>query len=173
MPRSKFHIWCEKYGLDTVRRLAEEGLSDKEIPSRAHMTQAEFNSWKRRFRAFRDAIEIGRREADFSVTEALYKKAIGYNVSLNKTHKLKRVDYDPDTGKKLREYEELATGVDEDYIEPDLRAEIFWLKNRLPERWSERGALSCDDESIGGVVEIPVADTIDGRDSVSEPPLVK
>ena len=172
MPRSKFHIWCEKYGLDTVRRLAEEGLSDEEIAARAHMTQFEFNSWKRRFRAFRDAVEIGRKEADFSVTEALYKKATGYNVALSKTHKLKRVDYDPETGKKLREYEELATGVDEDYIPPDLRAEIFWLKNRLPEKWSEKAIVSADSFE-GGIVEIPGADLLDEGNSESEPPLEK
>lgn len=172
MPRSRFHIWCEKYGLDIIRRLSEEGLSDSEIALKADISIEEFNSWKRRFRAFRDAIEIGRREADFSVTEALYKKATGYNVSLNKTHKLKRVDYDPDTGKKLREYEELAVGVDEEYISPDLRAEIFWLKNRLPEKWSEKGILTGE-ESEGGIVEIPVADSIDESDAECESPLVK
>ena len=93
------------------------------------------------------------------VIEAVYKRATGYNVSTKKTHKLKRVDFDPVTGKKLREYEELAVADDEDYVPPDLRASIFWLKNRQPERWSEK--VMGAEISEGGIVEIPQADAID------------
>ena len=104
------------------------------------------------------------------MVEALYKKAVGYNVSVAKTYKLKHVDYDPDTGKKIREYEELATGIDEDYIPGDLKAEAFWLKNRQPERWSERPSrLQSDgDGEGGGVVVIPRADSIDDEPDESE-----
>ena len=157
--------WCEKYGFDFLRSLAEEGLSDPEIASRCGLSLESFNRWKRKYQKFRDAIEIGRNEADFSVEEALYKKATGYSVKTSKTHKLKRVDYDPVTGKKLKEYEELALGVDESYVPPDLKAEIFWLKNRLPIRWNEGDASESDtDEGEGGIIEIPTADLIDSAE---------
>lgn len=157
--------WCEKYGFDLLRSLAEEGLSDPEIASRCGLSLESFNRWKRKYQKFRDAIEIGRNEADFSVEEALYKKATGYSVKTSKTHKLKRVDYDPVTGKKLKEYEELALGVDESYVPPDLKAEIFWLKNRLPIRWNEGDASESDtDEGEGGIIEIPTADLIDSAE---------
>ena len=90
MARSKFEMWCRQYGLEFIRKLAEDGFSDEEIAKRAHISMIEYDSWKRRFKKFRDAIEIGRKEADFSVVEAVYKRATGYNVSTKKTHKLKR-----------------------------------------------------------------------------------
>ncbi len=162
MAKSNFDKWCRLYGLEFIRKLAEDGFSDEEIAKRAHITMIEYDSWKRRYKKFYDAIEIGRREADFSVVEALYKRAVGYSVATKKTHKLKHVDFDPATGKKLREYEELAFADDEDHIPPDLRAGIFWLKNRQPERWSEKGL--GFEPSEGGVIELPCADTIDSPD---------
>ena len=159
--QGKYRDWCDKYGFEFLRRLAEEGCSDEEIARKCGLTVEVFTRWKNKYQKFSDAIEIGRVEADFSVVSALYRKAVGYSVKTPKTYKLKRVDFDPETGKKLREYEELAVGVDEDYIQPDLRAEMFWLKNRQPRRWSEKG-IGDDGEGIEfGVVEIPEADTID------------
>ncbi|MBE6646108.1 MAG: hypothetical protein E7611_00535 [Ruminococcaceae bacterium] len=159
--QGSYKKWCDRYGFETIRRLAEEGFSDEEIAERCGLTFDVFQRWRKKYAKFRDAIEIGRKEADFSVVEALYKKATGYSVKTNKTHKLKRVDYDPDTGKKVKEYEELAVGFDESYVPPDLKAEIFWLKNRQPCRWKEK-ELHVDDgeDGEGGIVEIPRADRI-------------
>lgn len=159
MRKSKFGSWLRRYGLETVRKLAEDGYTDEEIAARTGISADELLMWSNRHKNLRDAIELGRREADYSVVEAVYKRAVGYNVSVKKTHKLKRVDFDPVTGKKIREYEELATAEDEDYVPPDLRASIFWLKNRQPDRWNEKG--TGIDVGEGGVVELPPADSID------------
>lgn len=165
MSRSKYDVWREKYGLEYLRRLAEEGLCEEDIATRSGLLLSTFRRWKREHPEFFAALELGRSGSDFAVVESIYKKATGYSVKLNKTVKLKRVDYDPTTGKKLREYEELASAVDESYIPPDLRAGTFWLKNRQPDRWQERADKDADDEdTVGGVVEIPVADMIDSHE---------
>ena len=160
-----YRRWCDQYGFEILRRLAEEGNSDAEIAQKCGLSIEVFERWKKKYQKFSDAIEIGRVEADFSVVSALYRKAVGYSVKTPKTYKLKKVDFDPETGKKVREYEELAVGIDESYVAPDLRAEVFWLKNRQPKRWCERGM--GDDGGEGaetGVVEIPQADKIDEPD---------
>ena len=167
MKRTKFESFCREYGLEFIRRLAEDGYTEEEIAQRAGLDPAEFKVWSRRHKKLRDAIELGRREADFSVVEAIYKRATGYNVLTKKTHKLKRVDFDPVTGKKIREYEELAVADDEDYVPPDLRASIFWLKNRQPERWSEKGI--GIELGEGGIVELPQADLIDPVSELCDP----
>ena len=159
MAADRFVLWCERYGLEYIRKLAEDGLTDGELAESAGLTLSDMKRWRKKYPKFRDAIDIGRREADFSVVEAVYKKAVGYNVETEKAHKLKHVEYDPETGKKLREYEELKMASDIEYFPPDLRAGIFWLKNRQPERWSER--LAVGETADGGVVEIPRADMID------------
>jgi hypothetical protein len=164
---SRYIKWKERYGLEHIRRLAESGLSDEEIGLSSGLGLSIFRRWKKKYPDFAAAIELGRSGADYAVVEALYKKAVGYNVTLSKTYKLKRVEYDAATGKKIREYEELATGIDENYVPGDLKAETFWLKNRQPERWSEKPLypLSEMEGSAGGVIEIPEADLIDEPDA--------
>ena len=49
-----------------------------------------------------------------------------------KLFKVKRVEYDDQTGKKLREYEEIVQGTEEVYDSPSTTAQQFWLKNRMP-----------------------------------------
>ncbi|MBQ3012088.1 MAG: hypothetical protein IJD74_00940 [Clostridia bacterium] len=161
MARTKYERWLERCGLERVRRLADEGLSDEEIAIACGIELPTFRLWKRKHSDFAEALGLGKADADYDIVRALYKKATGYNVAVDKTYKLKRVEFDPQTGKKIREYEELATGVDTAHIPADLRAEIFWLKNRQPERWSERSERESDEGEIGGVVEIPEADSID------------
>lgn len=167
---SRYKKWKERYGLEHIRRLSEAGLSDEEIGLSSSLGLSIFRRWKKKYPDFAAAIELGRSGADYAVVEALYKKAVGYNVSLSKTYKLKRVEYDAETGKKIREYEELATGVDENYVPGDLKAETFWLKNRQPERWSEKPvrAFSDGEGYEGGVIEIPEADSIDDESEGDE-----
>lgn len=163
---NNYSKWKECFGLESIRRLAEDGYSDEEIGLRSGIGVSLLRRWKKQHPEFAAAIELGRSSADYAVVEALYKKAVGYNVALSKTYKLKRVDYDPETGKKLREYEELATGIDESFVPGDLKAETFWLKNRQPERWSDkpdRSIYDSEEDSVG-IVEIPEADTIDPDD---------
>jgi hypothetical protein len=165
MAKSKYQLWLENSGLETVRALAAQGLPDEEIAIRASIGLSLFRRWVKQYPEFAEALSLGRAGADYEVVKALYKKATGYNISLNKTFKLKRVDYDPDTGKKIREYEELATGVEETHVPADLRAETFWLKNRQPDAWSERGEKPMEEgEGVSGVIEIPAADSIDGEE---------
>ena len=157
--------WKQEYGLEYLRRFAEDGMSDSEIAESIGIKPAILRRWKKKYPEVNEAINLGRIGADFAVVEALYKKATGYNVRTNKTHKLKCVDFDPVTGKKVKEYESLAVGVDESYVPPDLKAEIFWLKNRQPYRWNEKDAVAADEAADEvGVVEIPVADRIGGAE---------
>lgn len=139
--------------------MAEEGYTDSEIANMSGVSYKTFRGWKAEHEEFDYALKLGRFGSDFAVIEALYKKATGYSVKLNKTYKLKRVDYDPDTGKKIREYEELQTGEDDSYIPADVRAMSFWLKNRQPSKWCDKPESVSVEQSSS--VEIPEADTID------------
>ena len=89
------------------------------------------------------------------VENAICRRACGYKVALKKTYKVKRVEYDPATGKKVAEVESLEVGVDEVHVPADLRAGAYWLNNRDPIHWKdhpEEG--TSEDTENGGVVEI-------------------
>lgn len=97
-----------------------------------------------------DAARSGR------VEDAIYRRARGYKVSVRKTYKVKRVEYDPQTGKKTCEREELQAGTDEVVVPADVRACAYWLVNRSPARWQEHPAAEAAVEAaLGGAVELP------------------
>ncbi|MDE7242766.1 MAG: hypothetical protein K2O18_02145 [Oscillospiraceae bacterium] len=82
---------------------------------------------------------------DRKVEKALLKKALGYTEDVAKTYKLKRIEYQD--GKKVLEVEELAQGVDQTFVPPDLASQIFWLKNRKPKEWKEKVSDNLEQES--------------------------
>lgn len=161
MAEAKYRLWIERYGFEHLRRLSEICDDECELAMRCGITLSLFRKWKKKYPEFADAINLGRAESDYAVIKALHKKATGFNVGVKKNYKLKRIDFDPDTGKKIREYEELATGVEETYVPADLNAEKFWLKNRQSDSWLEQGDRLSQEEADGGIVEIPRADMID------------
>lgn len=160
---NQYTTWKDERGLEYVRRSAEKGLSFAEIAEEIGISLKTFYKWKRKYPEFDEALRLGKPEADIEVVKAIYKRATGYKVNVNKTVKLKRTDFDPQTGKKIRDYEELATAVDENYVPADVRASIFWLKSRQPDRWGDGASVAYEDD-VGGVVELPSPDTIGGCD---------
>ena len=100
------------------------------------------------------------------VEDAICRRAEGYQVELRKTLKVKRVDYDPDTGKKTCEREELLPGVEEIHVPGDVRAAAYFLNNRAPDRWCEHPNTSEDGGDVTGIVEIPAVEP--DREGVDE-----
>lgn len=80
------------------------------------------------------------RSRNDAVERALYECAVGSTRPVQKKYKLKRVEYNEATGKKLAEYEEIVDGVEEVYTPPSVSAMQFWLRSRMPEKWGGLGA---------------------------------
>ncbi len=158
---SQYTLWNEEFGVEYIRRYAQDGLCDSEIARKIGIAPKTFYKWKKKYPEVEEALRLGRINSDIEVVRAIYRKATGYKVKVNKTVKLKRSDFDPETGKKIRDYEELATAVDENYIPADVRAGMFWLKSRQPERWREGVFDDISNGETAGVVELPSPDTID------------
>ena len=100
MEEIKYELWLERYGLEYARRIAEICESEEEIAARLGIGLVFYRKWKRKHPEFAEAISLGMAESDYAVIRALHKKATGFNVGLKKSYKLKRIDFDPDTGKK-------------------------------------------------------------------------
>ena len=89
------------------------------------------------------------------IERAVLRRAEGYQIPLQKTYKLKRVTYDPETGKKISEEEVLEVGVEEVHVPGDLRAGAYFLNNRAPDRWREHPVETEETRATGGVVVLP------------------
>lgn len=75
------------------------------------------------------AIKNGRQVAVETIENAMFRAACGYERTTKKYAKCKRIEYDPVTGKKVAEFEDMVEYEDTVYYTPDITAGIFLLKN--------------------------------------------
>ncbi len=143
--------------LDLVEGWARDGLVEKQIAHNLGVAVSTLSLYKKDHPEFLEALARGKEVVDVEVENDLLKKCHGYNATVKKTFKVKEVEYDPDTGRRLREYERLETGFDEVHVPADTTAIMFWLANRLKGKWAykpqpETGA---DEGEESGVVLLP------------------
>ena len=116
---------------------ARDGLTDEEIAKKIGITRSTLSEWKKKYTDISDTLKKGKEIVDMEVETSLYKKTQGFKVTVKKTFKCKTIEYDS-SGKKKKEEEKLEVGEDEIYVQPDTVAIIFWLKNRMPDKWKDK-----------------------------------
>lgn len=100
------------------------------------MAYSTFREWRDKFPAFSASLKKGKAPVDYKVENALYKSATGYTVTVKKPMKLKEEKQKVGEGKIVIERVEY---VDEEvYIPPQTAAQVFWLKNRRPDKWRDK-----------------------------------
>lgn len=109
--------------------LAIDGLIDVEIAKRMGIAKSTLNKWKREHPEFMDSLKATKEIADSKVKESLYRRAIGYTCKEKKVI----VELDNNGNQKPARIE-----TTEKEVLPDTTAQIFWLKNRDPEKWRDR-----------------------------------
>ena len=150
--------------LGKIEAWAKQGATAKEIAANLKIAYSTFRKYledgengDERYSAlsalYAQACEVPNKEVEAS----LYKLANGYTAQITKTFKVKIVDYDEKTGRKIREREELRTGIDEVHVPANVTAQMFWLANRVPSRWKYKPEAegSGDGDDNTGVVMIP------------------
>lgn len=147
----KFDRWLTEEGLVRIQGWARDGLIDKEIAHNMHIGESTLRQWKNKFPEIENALRTGKDSADRIVENALYKSAIGYTVKVKKPVRIRRVDYDPVTGKKTAEIDTWQAVEEEVYVAPQVTAQIFWLKNRKPEQWRDKADMTVTPSN--GVLE--------------------
>ena len=145
--------WLKPEGLTLLRGMSCVGKSSEQIAACMGVSLSTLRRWQKRYPEIAAALAYDKDGADFAVMEALHRKAVGYTMPVKKTYKVKHTEFDPESGKKVLEYEELQTGIDEAHVPADTRAEIFWLQNRCAGEWGQSNATEENDS--GGVVELP------------------
>lgn len=139
-----------------LRGWAREGMSIGQIAKRCGVSEKTLDRWQKECPKIAQAVAQTRELADRLLEDALYERAKGYTVLVEKQVKCKQIDYDPDTGKKLREWEEMVPVKEQVHVPGNMTAMQFWLKNRKPEVWQQSGnaALHEQEEEIEIVDDI-------------------
>ena len=100
MAKGKYADWLGADGLLLVEAWARDGLTEEQIAHNMGITRETLRVWKNKFPAISSALKKGKEVVDIEVENALLKKAMGYNVEVKKTFKVRIVDYDQDTDRK-------------------------------------------------------------------------
>ena len=135
---AKYDQWLTREGLLRIQGWARDGLTEKDIAKNMRVSPASLREWKHRFEEIAEALKEGKDSADRVVENALYKSACGYTVEITEPIKVKRIIYDEETGRKVREYEEVVEATKQLHFPAQVTAQIFWLKNRKPAQWRDK-----------------------------------
>lgn len=143
--------WITEDGLTKIQGWARDGLIEKQIAKNMGVAESTLRNWKNNFPEIAEALRKGKEVVDREVENALFKSAIGFMQKVKKPVRIREVEYDPKSGKKIRESEKWVQVEEEVYIPPQVTAQIFWLKNRKPDQWREKNDLTLTPSN--GVLE--------------------
>lgn len=135
--RSKYETNV-KPRFDEIKDWARSGMIEVDMAKQLGISEATFSNYKNRYPELLKLLQETKAVADGKVKNALFERAIGGIRHVRKIFKCKTVVYDPDTGKKIREVEELQSALEEIYIPPETAAICFWLKNRCSSEWRDK-----------------------------------
>lgn len=125
MSRGKYQAWLEPESLERIANWAANGLTDAEIAKSMGIRRETLSVWKQKHPHISNAIKRGRLMSCEAVENALFAKATGQVVVSESVE-----DEAPD-GRVTRR---TVTKT----VPPDTAAIIFYLKNRMPDRYADR-----------------------------------
>ncbi len=129
MAKGKYQKWLEPESLILLEGWARDGLTDEQIAHNMGITVKTLWVWKNKYGKLCNALKKGKEVVDTIVENALLKRALGYRydeVTIEDGIETKRVTKE---------------------VQPDTTAQIFWLKNRRPDKWRDKQKEETDTTS--------------------------
>jgi len=144
MAESKYADWMP----DHVRRMAREGLDAAQMARVLGVHKATLYRWREAHPELAEAMEEGRAVADSRVINTLYRLAMGFTYTEQRTTSAGKV-----VDVRLRHL-------------PELKAIMFWLQNRLGDGSRVEGVAldswrNVSRHEVGGKVDLVTVDQID------------
>ncbi|MFS8601163.1 helix-turn-helix domain-containing protein [Priestia megaterium] len=130
MAKGKFEKWIIEEGLVLLEGWARSGLTDEQIAHNVGISRSTLNDWKKRYPDISDALKKGKEVVDLQVENALLKRALGYEYE--------EVTEESQWNEKAKQYELVITKRVKKRQASDTTAQIFWLKNRRPDKWRDK-----------------------------------
>jgi hypothetical protein len=115
--------------------LARQGMIDKQIYKALGISHETFYRYLKIYPEFSEALKKGKSPVDTEVENALLKRALGYE------YEETMIEYKPPEGgkdEKDKTAKPVAIKKTMKQVIPDVTAQIYWLKNRRPDKWRDR-----------------------------------
>lgn len=140
MAKGKFQKWLTPEGLILIEGWARDGLTDEQIAKQMNINVATLYRWKNDHCEICEALKKNKDVVDNMVENALLRNAMGEYKTVEERR------YNPDT----RQFELVL--VKRETRAPDTTAQIFWLKNRRPNKWRDKREVTS--ENTDGMSDI-------------------
>lgn len=117
---------------------ARDGLTDRQISINMGVSYSTFREWLKQFPALSASLKEGKAPVDIEVENALLKRALGYQYeeTITEVEEVPTGRTD-DSGRPIMKQQKHIRKVLKTAL-PDTTAQIFWLKNRRPDRWRDK-----------------------------------
>lgn len=156
MAHGLYREWLTPDGLMLLRDWRRKGITIESI-ARDHIGigVSTIYTWMKEHKDIRDALTRGRELANAEMGNAMFNAGIGYTVTLKRPQKVKHVEYDPVTGKKVREWEEVVEAEYQEHVPANFNAQKCYLYNRDSENWHEQREVRDVEDDNTGVLILP------------------
>lgn len=150
--------WEKPEKIELLTAWARDGLSMEQIAHKMGISKKTLYSYMDSSLHILHSLRKGKEESDSEVENTLFKKCNGFIQEVIKPIKIKKAEYDPETGKKICEYDEIVYVNDQIYVPPDTVAIKYYLSNRKPDKWKDKieqnieQKVDAEIEHSGGVV---------------------
>lgn len=168
MAKGKYQEWIEPDGLLKLKAWARDGLTDEQIAKNMDIDTATLYRWKKKYCEICEALKRGKEVVDVEVENALLKRAIGYRYTEDKyiSVPMEEVEYNEKLHEYMNKYKfEHPNATDDELmlakmnfpktkevlverkvkeVAPDVTAQIFWLKNRRPDKWRDKQIVEAE-----------------------------
>lgn len=138
--KGKSALWRDKEGLLRLEAWARDGATDEQIAAGIGISRSTLSEWKKRYPDIADALKKGKEVVDIQVENALLRRALGYQVTETTRE---RVTLPAPAAGQPGEGMVVTKEVTREVL-PDTTAQIFWLKNRRPDRWRDKRDLGVE-----------------------------
>ncbi len=142
MAKSKVEKWLTPEGLALLNGWAKDGLTDEQIAKNMKVSTSTYYEYKKKHVEILEALKKGKEVVDYEVENALLKRALGYTITIEED--------------RLDKYGDVHTLKKNVHIPADTTAQIFWLKNRKPDKWREKQEnTNVDGEGVTIIDDLP------------------
>lgn len=128
MATGKYKEWLEKDKLILLQGWRRDGLTYAQIASNIGIYEKTLYAWCDRYKDIKDALKKGEEVCIYEVENALYKAAIGYDVTETDQTETTLPDGSVTVQKHAKKR----------HIPPSIGAICFILKNRRSSKWQDR-----------------------------------
>lgn len=142
MAKGLYEKWQKPENLTLLQGWRRDGLSMQQIADNIGVKRQTLYDWCTKYKDISDALKKGTEVSNYEVENAMFKSAVGFYVTEVDQTEVQGYDEEGNPRTTVTKHQRRR------FIPPNLGAQIFILKNRLPKKWRDKQAVEIDTTAL-------------------------